>query len=217
LISRKEWLPEPQRWNRYTYGLNNPLKYIDPDGKDAIAAFLFGPQYRDVNTFDLLFGGEAKADYKRAWNNFLDDHRTLTHGLSPFPTSKLDVGMQMVLPGGGKIVEPALESTIGKAIAKRGLTVLGKVGRYEIVADALKANSFQILPEVWAKMTTAEKWAANQEFLDSMIMRGDEIVFSDPVKNINDVSGAFRKEIEYLLQKGYKLNDDGFGMTKLGD
>jgi RHS repeat-associated protein len=30
LNSRKEWLPEPQRWNRYTYGLNNPLKYVDP-------------------------------------------------------------------------------------------------------------------------------------------------------------------------------------------
>ena len=42
LVSRKEWLPEPQRWNRYTYGLNNPLKYVDPNGKDAIAAFIFG-------------------------------------------------------------------------------------------------------------------------------------------------------------------------------
>ena len=66
-------------------------------------------------------------------------------------------------------------------------------------------------------MTTAEKWIANQAFLDSVIERGDEIVFSDPVKNISNVSGAFRREIEYLLQKGYKLNDDGFGMTKFGE
>ena len=26
----------PQRWNRYGYGVNNPLKYIDPDGLDAL-------------------------------------------------------------------------------------------------------------------------------------------------------------------------------------
>jgi len=217
LISRKEWMPEPQRWNRYTYGLNNPLKYVDPDGKDAIAAFIFGPQYRDVDTFDLLFGGEAKAAYKKAWSDFLDDHSKVTHGLSPFPTSKVDVGMQMVLPGGGKIIGPAIETTIGKAIAKSGITVLGKVGHYEKVAQVLKANSFEIPPAAWAKMTTAEKWIANQGFLDTVIERGDEIVFSDPVKNLSDVSGAFRKEIEYLLQKGYKLNDDGFGMTKLGE
>jgi len=27
-------LENPQRWNRYTYSLNNPLKYVDPDGQD---------------------------------------------------------------------------------------------------------------------------------------------------------------------------------------
>jgi RHS repeat-associated protein len=27
----------PQRWNMYSYGMNNPLFYIDPDGRDAIA------------------------------------------------------------------------------------------------------------------------------------------------------------------------------------
>jgi hypothetical protein len=27
----------PQRWNMYAYGVNNPLLYLDPDGRDAIA------------------------------------------------------------------------------------------------------------------------------------------------------------------------------------
>jgi RHS repeat-associated protein len=27
----------PQRWNMYSYVVNNPLSYIDPDGRDAIA------------------------------------------------------------------------------------------------------------------------------------------------------------------------------------
>lgn len=28
------WLLEPQRWNKYAYALNNPLRYVDPDGED---------------------------------------------------------------------------------------------------------------------------------------------------------------------------------------
>jgi len=29
---------DPQSWNRYTYARNNPLKYVDPDGRSAVAA-----------------------------------------------------------------------------------------------------------------------------------------------------------------------------------
>jgi RHS repeat-associated protein len=29
-------LVDPQRWNRYTYALNNPLRFIDPDGKHPV-------------------------------------------------------------------------------------------------------------------------------------------------------------------------------------
>ena len=28
------WISKPQRWNRYTYALNNPLRYLDQDGED---------------------------------------------------------------------------------------------------------------------------------------------------------------------------------------
>ena len=27
---------DPQRWNRYAYGRDNPLRYVDPDGKDVV-------------------------------------------------------------------------------------------------------------------------------------------------------------------------------------
>ena len=35
LLDLEQALVDPQRWNRYTYGLNNPLKYTDPDGRSA--------------------------------------------------------------------------------------------------------------------------------------------------------------------------------------
>jgi hypothetical protein len=34
------WLAEPQRWNRYAFALNNPLRYVDQDGEDPIEAAL---------------------------------------------------------------------------------------------------------------------------------------------------------------------------------
>ena len=33
VMDPEEYLPEPQRWNRYAYATNNPLKNVDPDGK----------------------------------------------------------------------------------------------------------------------------------------------------------------------------------------
>jgi hypothetical protein len=55
--------------------------------------------------------------------------------------------MQVVVPGGGKMLGPALESTIGKVIAKSGITVLGKVGRYEKVAKERRRPVKTVWPE----------------------------------------------------------------------
>ncbi len=29
-------MTDPQRWNRYVYVRNNPLRYTDPDGRDTL-------------------------------------------------------------------------------------------------------------------------------------------------------------------------------------
>lgn len=38
-LNLKDALADPQRWNRYAYVTNNPLRYIDPDGRDRMGMY----------------------------------------------------------------------------------------------------------------------------------------------------------------------------------
>lgn len=51
-------LPQPQRWNRYTYSGNNPLVNVDPDGKDFVKSV--DKQNKTVNvTVNVVIAGPA--------------------------------------------------------------------------------------------------------------------------------------------------------------
>lgn len=54
--------------------------------------------------------------------------------------------------------------------AKGGTRVLGNYSAYTKLATELGARRFQIPTNVWNKLTAAEQWAANQKFLDRMIL-----------------------------------------------
>ncbi|MFH1830520.1 MAG: M48 family metalloprotease [Pseudomonadota bacterium] len=97
---------------------------------------------------------------------------------------------------------------------KKNCTVLGRYPRYIELANEIGARKFDVPMNVWNKMTAAEKWAANQKFLDRLIRRGDEIILATPVRDIKDLTGYFRHELDYLIQKGYRLNIDGTRMIK---
>lgn len=92
--------------------------------------------------------------------------------------------------------------------------MIGKNPDYIRVANELGARRFSIPAHVWNKMSKAEQWAANKKFLDRMIKHGDEIILSNPVKNISDVRGIFRRELDYLMEKGFRLNGDGTKLVK---
>ena len=63
-------------------------------------------------------------------------------------------------------------------------------------------------------MSSVEQWTANQKFLDRAIQRGDTFILSNPVKDIGNVSGTFRQELEYLMGQGYYLNSSGTQMIR---
>jgi len=56
----RENLVDPQRWNRYAYGRNNPFRYVDPDGKD-----IFDIAFGTINAFgsNLVLGGGRAEPY----------------------------------------------------------------------------------------------------------------------------------------------------------
>lgn len=47
MIAKKEWLSDPQRWNRYAYVRNNPMRYIDPNGEDLVIYYYYGSDLTD--------------------------------------------------------------------------------------------------------------------------------------------------------------------------
>jgi len=93
-------------------------------------------------------------------------------------------------------------------------TVLGSYPDYVKLSDKLNARRFQIPPDIWKKMSPDQQWEANKKFLDRMITRGDEVILSNPVKNIGDATPSFRKELEYLISKGYKFNSNETRLIK---
>jgi hypothetical protein len=95
------------------------------------------------------------------------------------------------------------------AAATRGTSVLGHHPAYLEKAAELGARHFNIPPEIYARMSSAERWAANLKFLDRLITRGDEVILTTPVGRVT-VGSTLEREVQYLLGRGYQVVDDGW-------
>lgn len=94
---------------------------------------------------------------------------------------------------------------------KEGI-VIGKYPAYVQTAKKLKLKCFDV-GKLWDSLTKEEQWKLNKAFLDAAAERGDSIVLAS--KLIEAKAGSyFRKEIDYLISKGYKVSDDGATMVK---
>jgi hypothetical protein len=89
-----------------------------------------------------------------------------------------------------------------------GKAVLGPFNPDEVdyinKANVKGASYFDLGNEAWDELSEAERWAANQHFLDKVASAGDQVYLSIPKKEIR--AGSYlEKEIEYLTKvKNYK-------------
>lgn len=123
------------------------------------------------------------------------------------------IGVKATVVTAKEFFEVLRLSRIAKLVSgsTKSQTVLGRFPAYTRLAETLGARKFQVDPAVWDKMSDAERWAANQKFLDETIERGDEIILASSAK---DAKNFFARELDYLREKGYRLSSDGLRMIK---
>jgi tetratricopeptide (TPR) repeat protein len=119
-------------------------------------------------------------------NNSTDDlFRSLVlMGLAEIIPSNLSIADVGITSGGligkaGKIENATANAA--KAGMSEGQIVLGHYPEYVQVGGNLNARIFDIPTPIYNKMSEAERWAANQKFLDRAISRGDEIILATPL------------------------------------
>jgi hypothetical protein len=66
-------------------------------------------------------------------------------------------------------------------------------------------------------MDQPQRWAATQKFLDSIIEQKGDFLFHKSIKSIGSQSGEFRKELNYISERGYVLSQDGWSMTRAAE
>ncbi len=195
-----------ESWGQSMYATNTTAAMIsDPDYalQVAMTSFKAADWWNRATVNDLTFGevGEAQGMI----GSMVVESMLLSKGASMLKST----GLAKRFGNFGK-----LEAGEAVSASKREITVLGKYPQYIELARKLNARRFNIPTDIWNKMTPAQQWSANVKFLDRAIARGDRFVLANPVDNITKVSGYFRRELEYLIEKGYKLSKDGTQLIK---
>lgn len=112
-----------------------------------------------------------------------------------------------------KVVAGAQKASRAARLARATDTiVLGKYPKYTRLAEEIGARTFNIPTKVWDSLSVAERWAANQKFLDRAIRRGSAIELATSALKRKNLTGYFGTEIKYLLSKGYSVSSDGMRM-----
>ncbi|MFA5793021.1 MAG: RHS repeat-associated core domain-containing protein [Candidatus Gracilibacteria bacterium] len=199
-------LADPQSLNFYAYSRGNPVMFVDPNGE-------FWDTLWDVANliYDSIWGTEEDMAFDAAM--------TMIPGI-PAGATKVDDLVSGASKYSDEIAQYSekIEIQITNLVSgsfPKGITVLGTTrGGYEEYAKSIGAYYFRMSDKAWANLNDSQRWAANQTFLDNAIARGDDIFLNDVVGKIDDATGFFGQELDYLTQNGYKLSEDGKQMIK---
>lgn len=112
------------------------------------------------------------------------------------------------IASGYLVVANKIDNFAAPAKRNSGSTVLGHHPKYLNLADSLGHRRFDIPTSVWDEMSDAQRWTANQKFLDRTISRGDGIILSTPLDQVR-LGNYFARELEYLSGRGYRPSADG--------
>jgi hypothetical protein len=215
-----------QSTNLYVYCGNNPVMYIDQDGEIFMLV---------TGAVGAVVGGVAGGIYSYAkygevrWQNVVGGAAIggaigLTGGAAAgvalagsatASTAAVVAGANVVaasissggLVVGGKVVIDNIQKAVGNS------TVLGSYPGYLKLAQDLKARVFSIPSDVWNSMSRAQQWAANEKFLDQSIAKGHQFILSANAYGAK-AGTFFYSEIQYLLNNGYKIVDEGWRLIQ---
>ena len=209
-IPNLRFASSPWELHPYQYVGHRPLELWDPDGNDGISwkdsvwvTFQNAVDFTGSLIKATVIQGPCPCGIKPGARREMNDFRSRrADRLRRLESRSLSKSSKSVRGG---------TSTATRGGAK---TVLGKFPDYVNLADDLAAKRFSIPTKIWNKMSPAEQWAANRKFLDRMIARGDEIILSNPVKKVSEATGWFGKELNYLLEQGFRLSADGTRMIR---
>ena len=198
-------------YNLFRYCHNDPVDFTDPMGLDFVSStqdFVTGAGDFISLGATAYIRGSLPGIYGFAGVNTNSMAYRFGEG------SGLMLGMAT---GEGEAAAARAGIRGAEQTANRVAAVIGKFSNspnYLEVAENLGAKKFNIPQHIWAKMSEAQRWTANQKFLDRAIGRGGDFMLDKPIKGISSVSGQLRKELNYLSQRGYELSRDGSRMVR---
>jgi len=183
-LNFKATLHNPQKWNRYSYVINNPILYVDPTGRQEHAGFLMD---RDVQ--DLLAHRITEHEYwarinARGWGAMV--------GAAPW-AGWWGIRGLMAMFG---------TTAMSAASGAGGTVLLGETvaERVQPVADEIGAETFSVATRV----SSSELMARNMAWLQDKIASGARIfdIGLNPART-DGGSPYYAAEVKMLMDNGF--------------
>ena len=210
---------DPWTQHLYSYCGNNPVNMVDPTGH--IVETVLDAASAAWSTTEMINNPSLENGLYLLWD--------IASIFLPFvPGSYVARGTKLLVEAtthvdevvevGTKIVDDVTKNVdnvaknVDKASGKATdlvkvvpQKVIGHNPEYIELSKTLGTKPFSVPDRIWAAMTDTEKWAANKKSLDRAISKGSEFVLATPINKVKPRS-FLRKEIDYLMSRGYKYS-----------